>query len=107
MYKLTILGSTRNLRLLLSHYNTGNKAITASLSNGEPWAVLSVNLEGLTQEEVAIKNYSEGEGVYEQLVSYKIIHPAHRFLNSGNVTGIPVCKLNTEVCKTIQGFTPQ
>lgn len=58
----------------------------------EPIAVITKLVPGLQSNEFAIKNYSENEGVYPQLVGLKIIEPAHRYHSQGYVT-FPICKL--------------
>ncbi len=56
--------------------------------------VASVNLpyEHIESGEVAIKNYSENEGVLQALIAAKIISEPVRFIATGFVQ-IPVCKL--------------
>lgn len=57
-----------------------------------PYATCTVNLEGLEPDEVAIKNYSENEGMLTFLVGEDIVEPPHRVIPSGFVN-IPVCRL--------------
>ena len=57
-----------------------------------PVAVATLNVNGLELDEVAIKNYSENEGVYDALLEAGVIFPKHRELSTGYVT-VPVCKL--------------
>ena len=74
---------------LVSAVNDKKKDISA----GESIAVASVNLYGLQNDEVAIKNYSENEGILDILLSHKLIDPSHRSINSGFVI-ISVHKYN-------------
>jgi hypothetical protein len=57
-----------------------------------PVATATLNTDGLELDEVAIKNYSENESMYETLLGNGVIHPMHREINIGYVT-VPVCKL--------------
>lgn len=57
-----------------------------------PYATCTVNMEGLEPDEVAIKDYSENEGMLSFLVEEGIVNPPHRSLPSGFVN-IPVCRL--------------
>jgi len=56
-----------------------------------PYATCTVNIPGLGSDEVAIKNYSENEGMLDFLVSEGIVDKPHREESSGYVT-IPVCR---------------
>jgi hypothetical protein len=49
-------------------------------------------VEGLAENEVAIKNYSENTGMLAFLVENEIVEPPHREINNGFII-IPVCKL--------------
>lgn len=57
-------------------------------------AVASVNLPNvlLDNDEVAIKDYSENEGILECLIDNKIVSEPIRFIHQGYVS-IPICKL--------------
>jgi hypothetical protein len=59
---------------------------------GEPFMMCTVNIPNLSDGEVAIKNYSENEGVLDFLIKEGIIEPPHRFASSGYVS-LPVCKV--------------
>ncbi|HMN10948.1 MAG TPA: hypothetical protein PKD55_01335 [Bellilinea sp.] len=67
----------------------GNQAIVANLPDGEPWAVLSVNLEFIPQGCVAIPDYKLPRGIVEALQEAKIIGNLVREIPSGYVL-IPV-----------------
>jgi hypothetical protein len=60
----------------------------------EPWTTASVNLpnEFLKHNEVAIKSYSENEGVLEALQAAGIVGKPIYYANSGFVS-IPICEL--------------
>jgi hypothetical protein len=76
-------------------YVNGNRAFTlTNPKNGERIAVCTINLNSLTEDELAIKDYSENQGMYQTLLDYKIIEPAHRFEDSGYIKNIPICYLN-------------
>ena|ERR1700748_245893 len=60
-------------------------------------AVASVNLPGLLKDEIAIKDWSENEGMYEALLNAEVITPAHRYEKSGYIESIPVCYLRKKV----------
>ena len=51
-------------------YQNGNLAVQLNLDNGEPYATLSVNVEGikLADNEFVAKTYSENKGLVEQFV---------------------------------------
>lgn len=57
-----------------------------------PYMSVTVNIEGLDENEVAIKNYSENEGILAVLVDEGIVKPPHRHVKSGFVL-IPICEL--------------
>ena len=59
----------------------------------EPWATATVQIGGLNENEVAIKNYSENEGILEALVDLGVIDPPHRRVASGFVM-IDICRMN-------------
>lgn len=77
----------------VERYATGNQAVRLlDVEDGMPVAVATLNTDGLESDEVAIKNYSENESMYETLLGNGVIHPMHREINIGYVT-VPVCKL--------------
>lgn len=74
-------------------YHGGNPSIQLiDCADGMPFATATVNLPVLETDEVAIKNYSENEGILNFLLDNSIIEAPHRFVLSGFVN-IPVCKL--------------
>ncbi len=57
-----------------------------------PYMCATVNVDGLKENEVAIKNYSENEGILPTLIAEGIVKIPHRYVHSGFVK-IPVCEL--------------
>ena len=58
----------------------------------EPWTTATVNINGLSGDEVAIKNYSENEGILDLLIGLGVIEPPHRRVASGFVM-IDICNM--------------
>lgn len=78
-------------------YKDGNTALRLTdRSGGETIAKCTVNLEGLKDDELAIKDYSENMGMYQTLLDYKIIKPAHRWHRQMYGIMTPICFLNWE-----------
>jgi hypothetical protein len=79
----------------LERCNYLNNALALELvetETGEPFMMCTLNIPDLSYGEVAIKNYSENEGVLDFLIKEGIIEPPHRFASSGYVS-LPVCKV--------------
>ena len=77
----------------VERYGTSNPAVRLlDVEDGMPVAVATLNVNGLELDEVAIKNYSENESMYETLLGNGVIHPMHREISTGYVT-VPVCRL--------------
>lgn len=63
------------------------------MEDNEPFMTASVSVEAeLEADEVAIKNYSENEGILDELIKNGVVSKPHKVINSGFVT-IPICKL--------------
>ena len=61
--------------------------------DGTPYATATTSIqEDLESGEVAIKDWSENEGILDFLVQNKIVKEPHRFVKSGYVK-IPICEL--------------
>ena len=61
--------------------------------DGLPYCRATISVQNKLEDgEVAIKNYSENEGILESLISAGIVFPPHRVIDQGYVK-IPVCKL--------------
>jgi len=76
-------------------YSNGRPAIVLiDAEDGSPIATASVNVpeEKLAIDEIAIKDYSENEGMLEVMVYAGIVSEPVRKIKSGFVT-IPICKL--------------
>ena len=77
-------------------YGNGSPAIKLSdINDGSPVAVASVNLEGIAKVkkgEIAIKDYSENEGMLKTMMDAGIVSKPLRYVPSGFVT-ILICKL--------------
>lgn len=80
------------LLVLQGNYADDNIAIQLVTKDGEPYMTASVNVDGLKKGEVAIKDYSENKGIYDALVSAKLITEWHRLHFQGFVE-IPICRL--------------
>lgn len=77
----------------IESYAKGGMAILLEdIRDGSPVATATLNIKGLKDNEVAIKNYSENEGILEVLVDAGIVSAPIRYENSGYVK-IPVCIL--------------
>lgn len=83
-----------NIRLIMDKYNDGNNYRIELYSDTEgPIAIATTNFPGsLLSNDVAIRNYSENEGLLDWLLSVNIIAPPHRYIRSGYVS-YPICKL--------------
>ena len=60
--------------------------------DGEPYAVLSTNIGPQAANHVAIKDYSENEGVLASLVAAGIVRDTGKRVASGFVQ-IPICEI--------------
>lgn len=88
-----------NCNLVKLQYHTGNTALrlVEDKEPFEPIATATVNLESLAPDEIAIKDYSENEGIYDAMLANDVITPAHRYESSGWIEGIPVCYLKAKL----------
>jgi hypothetical protein len=88
-------GEQFNISLVFGQYRNGQRAIEMiDEADGAPYAVATVALveEQLSADEVAIKNWSENEGVLESLIENEIVSAPIRYVSSGFVQ-VPICKL--------------
>ena len=88
-------GGTYELSLTFAKYANGQTAIKLwDLTDGFPYATASVCVEDhlLKEDEVAIKDYSENEGLLEALIEAEVVEHPHAFIQSSHVK-IPICKL--------------
>ncbi len=62
-------------------------------SDGTPYAIATTKIQGVLNEgEVAIKDWSENEGMLNFLVENNFVEKPHRFVEQGYVK-VPICKL--------------
>ena len=83
------------LSVSFNKYQSGQNAIQLfDMADGFPFAMASVALTNIDMDsdDVAIKNYSENEGILESLIAAGIISKPHSFVQSGYVN-IPICKI--------------
>jgi len=81
------------LYLSRKRYASGNIALELiDARDHYPYIMATVNVEGLEANEVAIKNYSENEGILPVLIREGIVKPPHRHVHSGFVI-IPICEI--------------
>ena len=76
------------------YYGNGRLAVSLlEVDTHEPVMVATVNLPDadLAEDEVAIKNWSENEGVLPFLIENEIVHPPHRKIDTGFVQA-DICK---------------
>jgi len=82
----------------LEHYQAGNPAIVILAQNEyghwEPYMTASTNIPGLNKDEVAIKNYSENEGIEASLLELGVLGRMRRTVRAGFVE-VRVFELNT------------
>ena len=76
----------------LEAYMRGGHALQLKCEDGSPMAMATTWVEGLGPQELAIKDYSENEGMLDFLVRNGIVEKPHRYENSGFVR-VPVCKI--------------
>ena len=92
MKKYNYLGNG-DVHLNKTTYPSGlHKLTLVDAEDGLPFATCTVPFSDLEKDEVAVKDYSENEGMLEFLVKNHIVQAPHRFIASGFVK-IPVCKL--------------
>lgn len=97
----TVFGSEEEIKLYRSRYHTnGAIYIGAESLIGEPWKDYTANVEGVKEDEVPIKNYSEGSGNLKELIDAGLVTKPHREIPSNFVT-IPVCYLTEKGKKEI------
>lgn len=86
-----------NCKIVFGQY--GNRRIAISLVSDdeleEPIATASVNLvdEILDKNQVAIKDYSENEGMLDVMIAAGVVSKPIRFTGSGWISNIPICEL--------------
>ena len=82
-----------NCEIQIEKYKRGgNVIVLVDTQDGSAVAFATVHVHGLGPNEVAIKNYSENDGIYDVLIQAKVIKPMHREVEQGFVM-LPVCML--------------
>lgn len=78
-----------DVQIEIKQYKNGGDAIYLIDKNDHsPVAVATSWIEGLQPGELAIKDYSENEGMYRWLVDNNVVTPSVKMLY-----GFPICKL--------------
>ena len=92
--KYVLSNESFSVFLRRSMYKQGNQiALQLIEEDGMPFATCTINLPGqLEDDEVAIKSYSENEGMLEFLLQNELVEEPHRYIFSG-YTKVPVCRL--------------
>lgn len=91
----TVIFSDEECVVEIFAYRNKRKAIQLTVKEtGEPMATASVNIPEIemSEDEVAIKDYAENEGVLMALVAANVISAPVRFLTNG-IVRIPICKI--------------
>lgn len=92
-FKSPYADETVTVYLNRKNYRSGNTCLTlVDAVDHFPYMTCTVFVDGLEDNEVAIKNYSENAGVLDFLVKENIIEAPHKEINSGFVK-LYVCKL--------------
>ena len=83
-----------NVHIKRSMYKQGNQtALQLIDEDGFPFATCTVNMpDQLEDGEIAVKDYSENEGMLEFLVTNNIVEAPHRHIFS-SYAKFPVCRL--------------
>ena len=93
---VTVFRNTNECDVYFTKYRDNNRVaiLLQDKETGEPYATASVNLphQTLKSDEVAIKDYSEGEGMLDDLVAAGIVEDTGKAVGSGYVM-IPIARL--------------
>ena len=90
----TFLGQP--LKLFKAQYENGNTALVANTSDGLPFMTISVNLKPLDKNLVAVKDYSENEGILQTLIDAGAIETTGQIIYSGFVA-CPVVRVSPKI----------
>lgn len=98
MRSITHAGARVNVQL--AEYENGRTAIRLLTQDGGAYATASVNLidEPIQEGEVAVKNWSENEGILEALIEGGIVFPPHRQIRSSFVD-VSVCRFTPKALR--------
>jgi hypothetical protein len=91
MPSINFLGGSRDVDIETGRYANERLAVQL-VENGEDFATVSVNLpdEAIGPNEFAFKNYSENEGLLEELLQANVIEVTGRVTRS---MLLPICRL--------------
>ncbi len=88
-------GSRHRVTITKAKYGNGRLALLLNSADGSPFAKATVNLadeEKMEANEIAVKDYSENEGMLQFLMANGIVSAPHRYGESGWAK-IPICRL--------------
>lgn len=93
---IKFLGAPKKIRIERVEYQQNKEIALRSYdaNTHEPFAYFSVWIEGLNFQEVAVKDWSENEGFYKELVEQNVVTEYHRTQPSGFVN-VKVCLLGS------------
>lgn len=82
------------VHLTTGRYTNGRIAVQL-IENGEPYATVSVNVPEapIGDDEFFVKNYSENEGLLEELLRVGLLEFTGRFVDAGGLGSLPVFRL--------------
>jgi hypothetical protein len=91
MPSINFLGGSRDVDIETGRYPNDRLAVQL-VENGEDFATVSVNLpdEAIDPNEFAFKNYSENDGLLEELVRAKVIELTGK---TTRAMLLPICRL--------------
>lgn len=96
---ITAFGESHRVFISLGRYASNNRKMITLIDaeDGMPYATASINLPDvlLMDDEIAIKDYSENEGMFRFLLDNNIITDTGKEVQSGFVT-VPIGFLNPE-----------
>jgi hypothetical protein len=87
-----------------TYTQSGNPAWQMFHEEHGPIATITVNVPGLAPDELAIKDYSENEGVLERLMAHELVELPHRFVISGFAL-IPVVRKKAQGMGKVDGLS--
>ena len=109
MYVLkTIKWRGESLNLVAARYVTGNLALRLELLDDQPFTTVTVNLDiAPPYPYIAVKNYSENEGILEVLIDNDIIEVDPVVQIKSGFVSIPVHKLTQPIQTIIEQTLPE
>ena len=87
-----------------SYTQGGNPAWQMFHEEHGPIATITVNIPGLAPDELAIKDYSENEGMLESLMAKDLIELPHRYVVSGFVS-LPIVRKKAQGIVDVDGLS--